>query len=104
LTLCTAASVASHGPVTWPLIVREEQRLRVFENRVLKKAFGHKRQEVTENWRKLHNEELHNLFSSPDNNIGVISRSMRLAGNEARVRHKSKAHSCWWVKLKENHY
>jgi hypothetical protein len=47
-------------------ILREEHRLRVFENRVLTSIFGPKRDEVTGEWRKLHNEELHNLYSSPD--------------------------------------
>jgi hypothetical protein len=47
-------------------MLREEHRLRVFENRVLRRIFGHKRDELIEEWRKLHNEELHNLYSSPD--------------------------------------
>jgi hypothetical protein len=51
---------------TWSLKLREEYRLRVFENRVLRKIFGHKRVEVTGEWTKLHNEELHNLYSSSD--------------------------------------
>jgi hypothetical protein len=46
------------------LKLREEHRLRVFENRVLRRIFGAKRDEVTGEWRKLHNEELHNLYSS----------------------------------------
>jgi hypothetical protein len=46
--------------------LREEHRLRVFENRVLRRIFGPKRDEVTGKWRKLHNEELHNLYSTPD--------------------------------------
>jgi hypothetical protein len=50
---------------TWSLTLREEHRLRVFENRVLRRIFGPKRDEVTGGWRKLHNEELHNLYSSP---------------------------------------
>jgi hypothetical protein len=45
--------------------LREEQRLRVFENRVLRRIFGPKRDEVTGEWRKLHKEELHDLYSSP---------------------------------------
>jgi hypothetical protein len=49
-------------------LLREEHRLRVFKNRVLKRIFGLKRAEVTEGWRKLHNEELHNLYSSPSDN------------------------------------
>jgi hypothetical protein len=46
--------------------LREEHRLRVFENRALRRIFGPKRAEVTGEWRKLHNEELHNLYLSPD--------------------------------------
>jgi hypothetical protein len=47
-------------------MLREEHRLRVFENRVLRRIFGPKRDEVTGEWRKLHTEELHHLYSSPD--------------------------------------
>ena len=54
------------GCETWSLIFREEQRLRVFENRVLRRIFAPKREEVTREWRKLHNEELHDLYSWPD--------------------------------------
>jgi hypothetical protein len=53
--------------------LREEHRLRVFENRMLRKIFGTKRDQVTGGWRKLHNEELHNLYSMPS----VKSRRMR---------------------------
>jgi hypothetical protein len=59
------------GCETWSLTLREEHRLRVFENRVLRRICGPKRDEVTGEWRKLHNEELHDLYCSP-NNIGVI--------------------------------
>jgi hypothetical protein len=51
---------------TWSLTLREENRLRVFENRVLRRIFGPKRDEVTGEWRELHNEELHILYSSPN--------------------------------------
>jgi hypothetical protein len=54
------------GYETWSLTLREEHRLRVFENRVLRRIFGLKRNKVTRNWRKLCNEELHNLYSSPN--------------------------------------
>jgi hypothetical protein len=57
--------VVLYGFETWSLTVREEHRLRVFENRVLRRIFGKKRDEVTGGWRKLHNEELHNLYSFP---------------------------------------
>jgi hypothetical protein len=56
--------VVLYGCETWSSILREEHRLRVFENRVLR-IFEPKRNEVTGGWRKLHNEELHNLYSSP---------------------------------------
>jgi hypothetical protein len=51
---------------TWSLTLREEHRLRMFENRVLRRIFGPKRDEVTGKWRKLHSVELHNLYSSLD--------------------------------------
>jgi len=51
---------------TLSLTLREERKLRVFENRVLRRIFGPKRDEVTEEWRKLHNEELNHLYCSPD--------------------------------------
>jgi hypothetical protein len=60
----------------------------VFENRVLRGIFCRKKEEVTGDWRKLHNEELHNLYSSP-NTIGMIkSRRMRWAGHVARMGEK----------------
>jgi len=52
-----------YGCETWSLKLREERRLKVFENRVLRRIFGPKRDEVTGEWRKLHNEELNNLYS-----------------------------------------
>jgi hypothetical protein len=57
--------VVLHGCETWSLTLREEHRLRVFENKVLRRIFGLKWDEVTGEWRKLHNEELHNMYSSP---------------------------------------
>jgi hypothetical protein len=57
--------VVLYGCETWSLMIREEHKLRVFENRVLRRIFGPKRHEVTGEWRKLHNKELHNLYSSP---------------------------------------
>jgi hypothetical protein len=68
--------------------LREKRRLRVFENRVLGRIFGPNRDEVTEKWRKLHNEELIDLYSS-HNIVRVIkSRRMRWAGHVARMRHR----------------
>jgi hypothetical protein len=65
--------------------LREERRLRVFENRVLRRVFGPKRDEVTGEWRKLHNEELNNLYSLPNTVRVVKSRRMRWAGHVARM-------------------
>jgi hypothetical protein len=65
---------------TLSLTLREEYRLRVFENRVLRRIFGPTRDEVTGEWRKLHNGELHSLYSSPDIIRQIKSRRMRWAG------------------------
>jgi hypothetical protein len=67
------------------LTLREERRLRVFENRVLRRIFGPKREEVTGEWRKLHNEELHDLYSSPTLVRVIKSRRMRWAGHVVRI-------------------
>jgi hypothetical protein len=77
--------VVLYGCETWSLALREEHKLRVFENRVLRRLFGPKKDGVTGEWRKLHNEELHNLYCSPSK-LGVIkSRRMRWAGHVARM-------------------
>jgi len=65
--------------------LREERRLRVFENRVLRRVFGPKRDEVTDEWRKLHNEELRNLYSLPNIVRVVKSRRMKWALHVARM-------------------
>jgi hypothetical protein len=77
--------VVLYGCETWSLMLREEHQLRVFKNRVLRRIFGPKREEVTGEWRKLHNEELHNLYSYPDIIRQVKSRRMRWAGHVARM-------------------
>jgi hypothetical protein len=79
-----------YGYENWSLTLREEHRLRVFENRVLRRTFGPKRDEVTGEWRKLHNEELHILYSSPNSIRQVKSRRMRWAGHVAHVGVESK--------------
>jgi hypothetical protein len=84
--------VVLYGCETWSLTLREEHRLRVFENRVLRRIFGPKRDEVTGEWRKLRNEELHNLYSSPDNIRQVKSRRMRWAGHVARMGEERKVY------------
>ncbi|KAJ4427636.1 hypothetical protein ANN_25284 [Periplaneta americana] len=77
--------IVLYGCETWILTLREEHRLRVLENKVLRKLFGAKRDEVTGEWRKLHNTELHALYSSPDIIRNIKSRRLRWAGHVARM-------------------
>jgi sorting nexin-29 len=77
--------VVLYGCETWSLTLRVEQRLRAFENRVLRRIFGPKRNKVTGDWRRLHNEELADLYSSPNIMRIIKSRRMRWAGHLARM-------------------
>jgi hypothetical protein len=77
--------VVLYGCETWSVTLRGEHRLRAFENRILRRIFGPKRDKVIGEWRKLQNEELHNLYSSPDIIRQVKSRQMRSAGHVARM-------------------
>jgi hypothetical protein len=77
--------VVLYGRETLTLTSREDHRLRVFENRLLRRIFGPKRDEVTGEWRKLHNEELHSLHSSPNIIRQIKSRRMRWSGHVARM-------------------
>jgi hypothetical protein len=77
------------------LILRKDHRLRVFENRVPRRIFGPKRDEMTGGWRKLHDEELHNLYSSQNIIRMIMSRKMRWAGNVARMGKKRNAFKIW---------
>jgi hypothetical protein len=74
------------------LTLREEQRLRVFENRVLRRIFGPKWDEATGDWRRLHNKELNDLYSSPNVIQAIKPRRMRWAGRVARMREKRGAY------------
>jgi hypothetical protein len=82
--------VVLYGCETWSLTLREEQRLRVFENGVLRRIFGPKRDEATGEWRRLHNEELNDLYSSPHIIRVIKSRIMRWAGHVARMGRKER--------------
>jgi hypothetical protein len=75
--------------------LRKERRLKVFENGVLRRVFGPKWDEVTGEWRKLHNEELNDLYSLPSIVRGVTSRRMRWAGNVARMGEGRGVHRGW---------
>jgi len=69
--------VVLYGYETWSLILKEERRLRVFENRVFRRIFGPKRDEVTEEWRKLHHEELNDLYCSTHIVLAIKARKMK---------------------------
>jgi hypothetical protein len=87
---------------TWSLTLREDHRLQVFENRVLRRIFGPKRYEVTGERIKFHNEELHNLYLSPDIIRQVKSRRMRCEWHVARRGEwREKCTRFWWEKTKE---
>ena len=77
--------VVLYGFETWALTLREERKLRVFENMVLRRIFGPRRDEVTGEWRRLHNEELNDLYSSPNIVRVIKSRRMRWAGHVAHM-------------------
>jgi hypothetical protein len=77
--------VVSYGCETWSLTLREEHRLRVFENKLLRRIFGPKRDEVMEEWRQMHNGEHDNLYSPPDIIRQIKAWRMRWAGHVARM-------------------
>jgi len=74
-----------YGCETWSLISREEMKLRVFENMVLRRIFGHRSDELTGEWRRFHNEELNDLYTSPNIVHVIKSRRMRWAGHVERM-------------------
>jgi hypothetical protein len=96
--------VVLYGCKTWALTSREEHRLRVFENRLLRKIFGPKRDEVKGEWRKLHNEEHRDLYSSPSIIRIIKLRRMGWVGHVARMREKRKSVGYWWESQRERHH
>jgi hypothetical protein len=98
LTSVVILSTATHG-----FTLRKEYRLGVSENRVLRGTFRPKRDKVTEGWRKLHNEELHNLYSSSSTRIIRIikSRRMKWTGHVARMGRRGMYLGYWWERQKE---
>jgi hypothetical protein len=77
--------VVLYGCESWSFSLREEGRLRVFENKVLRRTFGPKRDEVTGEWRRLHNKELYALYSSPNITRVIKSRRLRWTGHVAHM-------------------
>jgi hypothetical protein len=77
--------VVLYGCETWPLTLREERRLKVSDNRVQRRIFGRRRNEVTGEWRKLYNGEINDLYSTPNIVRVIKSRKMRLAGHVVRM-------------------
>jgi hypothetical protein len=84
--------VVRYGFETWSLTLREEHRLKVFENRVLRRIFGPKRDEIMGEWRKLHNKELRDLYSLPSIIRIIKSTKMSWEGHVARVGEKRNAY------------
>ena len=97
--------VVLYGCETWSLTLREERKLRVFENMVLRRIFGPRRDEVTGEWRRLYNEELNDLYSSPNIVRVKKSRRMRWAGHVARMGEERECiGSCWGNRRERDHW
>ena len=90
---------------TWSLILWEERKLGVFENMVLRRIFGPRREEVTEEWGRLHNEELNDLYSSPNIVWVIKSRRMRWVGHVGRMgEERGCIVSCWRNRREGDHW
>ena len=93
--------VVLYGYETWSLTLREEGKLRVFENMVLRRIFGPREEEVTGECRRLHNEELNDLYSSPIVVRVIKSRKMRWAVHVARMGEERGCIRSWWGNRRE---
>jgi hypothetical protein len=94
-------SVVLYGCETLSRTLREEQRRRVYENRVLRRISGPRRDEVMGGWRKLHNEELRDLYSSPSITRIMKSRRLRWAGHVVRMGEKRNTYRLLWENQRE---
>jgi hypothetical protein len=92
----TIVPVALYGCETWSLTLREEHTRMVFETRMLRRICGPKREEVMEGWRKLHNEDLCDLYSLPSIIRIMKSRRMRWTGHMAKMGEKRNVYESYW--------
>jgi len=99
----TSSSTESGWCEAWSLTLREERRLRLFENRMLRRIFGPKRDEVKREWRKLHNEELNHVYSSPNNVRVIKSKRIRWAEYVARMGERRGVYRALQVHVKVVH-
>ena len=93
--------VVLYGRETWSLTLREERKLRVFENMVLRGIFVPRRDGVTGEWRRLHNEELNDLYCSPNIVRVIKSRRMSWVGHMARMGEETGCIGSWWGNRRE---
>jgi hypothetical protein len=93
--------VVLYGCETWSLTLREDRGLRMFDNKGFRGVFGPKRDELTLEWRKLHNEQLNDLYSLPNIVRVVKSRTMRWVGMWQVWGSREECRGCWWGNLRE---